>query len=209
MRRLLHVLAWAGCALVVVVGCPGAGAATPAQLRHDTLSISDMPAGWVVDHSSTSGGTTNSTCFKGFRKSGPHGVETSVALKRSVGVPALFEKLKTGTGMTGRVQRLIRAIDQCHSVTITDHGQAFHYRIGRIPFATFGSQSAAYAVTFSVQQVQGAIDIVVFQVGSVAGIVGYASIGTPDNAQAYGFVKEAVNKVEGRPHAPPRPDTLA
>ena len=208
-RRLPHIIAVAGCVLVVAVSWSGAGAATPAQLRHVTLSISDMPAGWVIDHSSASGGTANSTCFKGFKKSASSEVQTSVTFRPSEGLPEVFEKLKTGPRMTGTVQRFIQALDQCHGVTITANGQAVHYRIGRVPFATFGSQSAAYAMTFSLQHVQFAMDIVVFQVGSVAGMVGYASIGTPDNAQAYGFVKEAVNKVEGKPYAPPTPDSLA
>jgi hypothetical protein len=66
-------------------------------------------------------------------------------------------------------------------------------------FPEVGNESGAYSVTLSVQGVNGAIDLVLFRVGSIVGALGYGNIGQPDPSQLQAFVTEAINKIEDKP----------
>lgn len=174
-----------------------AGGLTTSQLHSKALSLSNMPAGWAVDNSS-SGGGISSGCLAGLKR--PPGTDTKVSVAYKDGqLPEFLELLASGKRALPAYKELSHVLARCRRFTASGNGQTYNYTVGAMSFPQVGNDSSAYSITFSVQGVSGAIYLVLFQVGSIVGAVGYGDIGRPDTSQFQAFVTEAIDKIEGKP----------
>lgn len=200
MNRIKASLMVFGVVALAATSAP-AGAATKAQVKARTLSLSNMPTGWSVDNSanSSSGGIP---CLKPLKAPSRHEVKASVSYADG-SLPALQEVVATGSGAAASYKALNKALAACKSFTSSSGGQKVTGSIGAMSFPSVGSHSTAYAIHISIQGVNAGVDVVLFEAGAYVGAVLYEDIGTPDASQAQAFVKEAVAKVEGKPAVTP------
>jgi hypothetical protein len=198
-KRLLVVGALAG--LMALVPVLPAGALTKAQLSAKALAVSDLPAGWSVDHTS-SGGVTATGCLSALQGE-PKGV-TRVAVDFTDGdSPTMQETLESGTGSSARYRAYRHTLSSCKKLSIKSDGVHFTGTIKPIPFTSPVSGSSTYAVALKGEGTVFGFDITVFQIGKIVASFGYAAIGTPDPNQVRAFLTEAVDKVEGKTVVPP------
>jgi hypothetical protein len=202
MKRLGGVLITITVAALVGISTLPAGAVTKAQLRSKLLSISDLPTAWTVDNSSSSG-VVSGGCLAGVAHTPKSETKVEAEFKNG-SLPVLKEELVSGHGMaTAAYDRLNGVLTRCKHFTATSNGQTYDYSTGAMSFPAIGDRSTSYDVSFSVEGINGGIELVLFELGSIAGLVGYGYLGQPDPNQLQGFVNEAVNKIEGKPTTPP------
>jgi hypothetical protein len=186
----------------ILVASP-AGGLTKGQLRSKLLSLSDLPAGWTVATASSGGGSAVSGgCLAGVKKA-PKSEEKVTASFVNGQFPQLNEALLTGRSATVAYNRLNRVLARCKHFTVSSDGQTLTATVGAMSLPTVGDESNAYGVTFSFEGISGGVDLVLFKVGSIAGVVEYIDTGQPDPNQLQEFVNESVNKVEGKPTITP------
>jgi hypothetical protein len=110
-------------------------------------------------------------------------------------LPQLQEGLATGPGVLAAYNRLNHVLAGCKHFTANDNGQSVTFTVGAMSFPQVGDKSSAYAVSFSVQGINAALDFVLFRVGSTVGVLEYGDTGQPDTGQLQAFVTEAETAV--------------
>jgi hypothetical protein len=204
VRRWWLVLASLGFTAGICLGLAAPGSAlTRDQLHSKLLSLSNLPTGWAVDTTSSSGGSVTAGCLAGLKRPPAQKGEFEVTVKYENGqIPLLNELLVAGPGSVASYNRVNHILAGCKRLSGTSGGQTITATVGAMSFPKVGTASAAYAVTASSEGISVGADFVVFRVGSIAGMIEYADLGQPDASQLRGFVTEAVNKVEGKPAGP-------
>jgi hypothetical protein len=180
-----------------VCGFAGAGTPTQKELKAKVLSISNLPAGWSVNNSSSTG-SGDQGCLSDVRNPPKHGLKASASFAQG-NAPILGEVLGAGPGSKATYSTLNRVLSSCKTYTITDNGQSETVHIGAMSFPSVGQQSSAYALTLTSDGINLGGNIVLFKVDGITGAVVYANIGTPNITQTEAFVTEAVAKIEGKP----------
>ena len=200
MRTVRFVApATVGTALVLTLCAGVAGAISKGQLKSEALSISNFPTGWSVNNSSDTG---DQGCVSALRNPGKN--VTKVTARFSDGsAPDLEEVLMAGSGALHTYTKLSKALIKCKSYTATSGGQTATVHVGAMSFPQMGQGSSAYALTLTVQGVNLGADLVLFRTGKTFAAIEYEDVGTPDIDQAQAYVREAVNKVEGKPTVTP------
>jgi hypothetical protein len=195
----------AGLGLVGLASLPAEAAGAPSQLKAKALHIGDMPAGWSVDNSSTSGGPSGLTGCLTKVKAFNHSVKGVSRVKVSYTdgqFPALSETLLTGKSAAKQYATYTNVMSSCRQVSLNSDGTQFSGSIGAMSFPSVGDGTHAYAISLSAKGYTFGFDLVLFKVGSVVGDVVYADLGSPDAATVQAFVTEAVNKIQGKPATP-------
>jgi hypothetical protein len=178
-------------------------ALTKGQLQSKLLTLSDFPTGWIVDNTSSGGGSAvRGGCLAGVKNSPKSEGKVTASFVHGQ-FPQLDEALVAGRLATVAYNRINRVLARCKHFTVTSDGQTLSATVGAMSFPTVGDESNAYGVTFSFKGISGGADIVLFKVGSIAGFVEYIDTGQPDPGQLQEFVNESVNKVEGKPTITP------
>jgi hypothetical protein len=160
------------------------------------LSVNDLPTGWAVDNSPSSGGGI-SGC-QGFEAT--NSKETSkaqIAFDQSGGLPELEESLGgfTSADVATLYQQGVTALNACKTFSFQDNGQTIQASLGAMSFPQVGAESKAYTMSFSVDGINAAFDIVVARKGTTIVVVGLADIGAPDTGQFQALVNTAFDKV--------------
>jgi hypothetical protein len=192
--------------LVSLSAIAGFGIATPvsavtkAQLSARVLSLSNMPTGWSVSHSSQSSNTI--PCLDVLKSPVKHGQKTSVDYEDG-SLPALQEVVAAGQGEDNRYRLLNKTLAKCGSFSFSSDGQKVTGNIGAMSFPAVAKHSSAYAITLSGGAVSAGADVVLFESGPYVVAVVYEDFGTPNPDEAQAFVQEAVAKVEGKPTVTP------
>lgn len=199
--------------LAAVVGLGVAGTALPAgaapsqaQLKLKALSLSDMPIGWSVDNSSSGGGPSNAGgCLKvlGSAKPTKQSPHVNVAYEGGPTAPALVESVSEGKVATTDYAHLVKILNGCTTVSLTEHGVTIKGAAGALNLPTVGQQSHAYVFNFTVNGINLGLDVVAFRAGPIIGTLGYMNIGPTDTSTIQGFADEAAAKAEGKPATPP------
>ena len=209
-RSLLAASVALAAVAVVSSGC--GGRSTSAQLRHDLLSVSDLPAGWSAV--ATSGPkapnlTTSAPCLSSvslITKSWKHQVASFV---EGSSIPTFLEVLADGQNVDRPWQRLAAAMAKCRSATLDFAGTEVRSSVRPISFPAVGGSSSATAWSFTLGGVRIGFDLVLFHAGGVGGYVAYSDLGSPRIATARAFVQAAVTKVEKGGSTPPVPDAVS
>lgn len=188
----------------IVTGATQASAVTSAQLKAKVLSLSNMPAGWIVDNAG-GGNVTYTGCMKVLHapQKGVEGVATAEALYADGSARAFGEFLVGGRGASARFQEVNRVFGHCKEIDGTVGGVRVTGSVDAMSFPAVGSASSAYSASVTVEGFSIEADVVVFEVGRYAGEIVYEDVGQPDIVQVEGFVNEAVAKIEGKPTITP------
>ena len=98
---------------------------------------------------------------------------------------------------------LVPQLDRCKSMTLTSKGKATRGTVGAMSFATGGSASDAFSLSFHITGVRVGFDLVFFPTAKYVGLIGFGDIGGPTISTLEAFTKEAVTKAVGHHVAPP------
>lgn len=164
---------------------------TSAQLASELLSLSDLPAGWTSTpvQSASSGSFCNirSRLDTGNAKSGDAEADFT-----NGNFPVFDELLAAYRSSPAQAfEAVVADLGQCTS--FKDSGSTF--TLGRMSFPAFGSESAAFRATGSVQNFTVGLDLVfVLKGNQVLGSL-YGDLGTPDVTELESFTQKAVAKM--------------
>jgi len=164
------------------------------SLASELLSISDLPAGWAVDNSPNSGGGI-SGCqqYSAIRSKALTKAETQ--FDQSGGVPYLAEELGTFADAATDFTAGTSALNGCKNFSITDSGKTYEATMGQMSFPASGYQSAAYAISATVDGIGVGFDVVLLRKANAIAVVELGDIGGPSTDDLEQFVTTAVNKI--------------
>jgi hypothetical protein len=171
-----------------------AGALNKTQLQAKTLSLTDLPTGWKVDHS-TGSGVSGSGCFKGLGKVSKGTARVAVAFT-SGQFPLIQETLESGKGSVARFNAYRHELANCTHVNLHVGGQTIRATIHPVTFATGVPGSSTYTISFSVQGQAFGFDEVLLHIGKVVASVGWANTGAPDPSQMQSILTTAIAKIK-------------
>jgi len=180
----------------VVVTTPSTTVAPP-SVQSMLLSVNDLPTGWAVDNSPSSSSGAVSGC-KGFEATNSKATnQAQVDFDQSGGLPELVESLDgfSSADIDTLYQQGVAALSACKVFTIPDDGQTVQVSMGAMSFPKVGDESNAYTLSFTVDNINAAFDIVVARKGTTIAVVGLGGIGAPDSGQFQQFVTTALNKI--------------
>jgi hypothetical protein len=203
MQGFFAVVLIAATSMVLVVAVP-ATAISKSQVQARTLSLSEMPTGWSVDHSSNGGVSNVGGCLKGLQalKQPSKGIQrASVSYDKST-IPALQQIVEAGKGAAERYRKYNAVLAGCKAISFVSGGSHISGNVGAMSFPTIGDQSSAYAMNVSSQGVSVGVDIVLFKAGQFDTELVYEDY-SPDVSTVQAFATEALNKIEGKPTVTP------
>ena len=185
----------------LIAPAPASAAAQMARspaIGHLLLSGTGLPQGWKQQAVPKSNDTTKLACL-GALETPPKGWHHRVGLFVSgKGLPFVSEGLATGPGVA-RIWRGVRnGLVRCRSATITINGKVDRAQISRLSFST----SHATTVVASHWQLSATglalgIDVFIFHVHRVLGVLSYTDVGTADAKNAAAFATAAIAKADG------------
>jgi hypothetical protein len=179
--------------------------AATATVKAHLLALTDLPAGWSVNNTSSKGsGLATSRCLASLKKhKGQKTVQATASYEQNSNLPVLEELLAAGPGVNATYTKVAKALAKCKAVTLKANGKTLHGTIGQMSFPKVGERSSAYSLGLTLTKVHIGFDLVLFRAAKYIGLVGYADIGMPAITTAAAFVKEAVAKAEGQSVSPP------
>ena len=189
-------IAWVVGGLVLAFAC-ALGTASPAwasnksatkaqNLAPELLTISQMPVGWSVDTS-----PPNTSCLT-VPFNGVAG-KARTEYQASGGVPSLSEILIPGGA--SKYTSVKKSLDACHTFTISTPSSSVTATMSALSFPPVGQSSAAYGVSFTVDGVNGAEDVVLAMKGSTVMGLAYGNVNSVDVTALEGFTTQALAKV--------------
>ena len=188
--------------LLLIAGVIPAGAITKGQVQSKALSISDMPTGWSVNNSKSSG---TSNC-SGSNRAAKHDVRVEVSYQNG-NVPDMAEAIEGGPSAAAEYKAALKRLNKCTMLKVTSGGTTLSGGGGAMSFpATAGAKTNAYAFHLTDKGVSIGFDLVLFQAGKYSGLVTVGDVGTPDTTLLQYFVSAAIDKAEGKP-LPPVPSS--
>lgn len=218
MRRLLQVAGVASL-LIALVACGGGGSksasngapsvvTTPASAL--VLTVSDLPAGWTVDNSTSSGSTSNDCSIKSAIKvnSATH---TTATFSYGGSIPAFTQPLavyNSTEAAASAFHQVKSTLDACTGFDVNNQGETARMNIGATSFLAIGSDSAAYTGSMAVNGLTITMGFVLVRQANVNFIVALADLGSTDVAKLEEFARLADNNVVTL-NTPPEPSTTS
>ena len=141
--------------------------------------------------------TTHLGCAASPRAEGKGWHHAETVLVSGKGLPFVSEALATGPRVGASWRRVRAALSGCRSATITTNGKQARARISRLSLTLPATGSVASLWRLVATHVPIGIDVVVFRVHQVIGVVSYTDVGTPDTENAAAFATAAVSKSAG------------
>ena len=194
MRRTIGVAV----AIALSMGMMTSASASTPKLSSELLSVGQMPTGWSVDNSSSSGsiGCFSSTIME------PKGVTLTAKARvyfqsNAVnGLPALNEKLATYSNLSSAYKKIVTTLTSCKSFSGKSGGEKTTGTIGQMSFTTYGTSSAAFAVDFTVAGTAAYEDLLIIRKGNVVMSIDEGNLSPVNVKQFQGFVVKALAKVK-------------
>jgi hypothetical protein len=164
-------------------------------LTSKLLTIGQMPTGWSVTSTPSSGGVG---CLSNILN--PKGVHqtsaAAVSFQGSGGLPTVEEKLATySQSATSAFDKVVSALNACRSFTGESDGQKVTGKIGQMSFPSYGNQSEAFAITFADAGQTLHQDALISRSGSIIMGLSEGDTGTVNLAQFEGFAKLALERL--------------
>ena len=163
-RRVL--LAVVSSALVALAGTGGVAAAHP-NLGAALLSARQLPKGWAPGRSTipVSGGCLGRALSPaGVRRTG---LASATFITRAGDLPLLIEQVASFASPVSAYGRIVANLDSCKRFTGSAGDVVVHGAVGRISLPRLGTQSAAYAVSFTINGITSSEDVAVARDGAV------------------------------------------
>jgi hypothetical protein len=174
---------------------PARAAKTPA-LASMLLTVTQMPTGWSIDNSSSS--PVDLGCLSHLTPIGVKKTATAgVAFAFNASLPEFSETLATyATPASSVVRKAVSEIDRCHTITGTTQGHKFTGTLGAMSFPQYGNQSAAWALSFTLEGITFGDAILAVRKGAIVALFTEGALGSPDLRQFQGFVRKALERVK-------------
>jgi hypothetical protein len=176
---------------VVNVAKVAAQPSQPGKGHRRAAAVSD---GWSVDNTPGSG----VGCLHAILE--PPGItqtaSASVTFADNASLPQITEKLATYKAPIRIVFATVVAnLDRCKTVNGTSHGNKATGTVGRMSFPQYGDQSAAFAVSLTVDGTTANADALIVRKGSNVVGVTEGTLGSPPISQFQWFVRQALARV--------------
>lgn len=177
-----------------------ASAATlPPDLKAELLAVSDLPVGWSVVPTTTSGATPE--CLANVKSGMKATSKAEVTFAGgSNGLPVLDEELNYLPGQGQLAMTFVsHALAGCGHISLTSDGHTLTGTVGVMSFPALADQSAAYQInlsgTVSGVSITLGLDLFVFRKADTVAIILYGDLGTPDIATLQPIVQHAAAKL--------------
>lgn len=185
------------------LGTPAAAATSPTTpqtldaptLRAALLTAKDLPAGWVVDHSSHRTWASAGCSVPGARLAGPSSAQ--VSFQRGGRFPRLSEELVSGPGVPSAYGRLVQAMGHCSSALLTVGHHRYRGTLHARSFPRVAQSSAAFSMTFRHHGAKVVIDQVVAMKANVLLVVTQGGADWVDPSSFRANVHRAADRVPG------------
>jgi hypothetical protein len=168
-----------------------------AVLQSQLLTLADMPAGWSVDNSASSGGGSIKGCDT--KVFGSHPNKAKAAFQAGAnGIPSTDETIVGYTDDQAKADytRVVNHFNACKTFTITTEGKNYSGTVGAMSLGqTYGNQSSAWQFSLDVQGFTLGVDAVLVLKGNENMGLNYDELGTPDLATVQGLVAKATAKM--------------
>jgi hypothetical protein len=180
------------------MGMMSSASAAQPKLSSELLSVGQMPVGWSVDNSSSSGGGVG--CFNS-RYMEPKGVtqtaKTVVYFQSSAanGLPTLNEKLATYSNTSSAYKKIVTTLTSCKSFSGKYQGHKMVGTVGQMSFGTYGTSSEAFAVDFTYAGTAAYEDSLIVRKGNVVMSINEGNLSPVNVKQFQGFVVKALAKL--------------
>lgn len=204
VRRIGGVLTAFALGVSLLLTASPAGAVSTAQLKSRALALSDLPAGWTVDHAPSGSVSNLGGCLRGLatlKRTPPKGIVRARVRYKEGAFPALQETIEAGKGALARYRTYLGVVEGCRTISFSAQGITFTGSVGALSFPTVGDSSHAFSITISAQGQSLVLDLLLFRVGQYDGELLYGTL-TQDTATLQSFATEALNKIEGKPVGP-------
>lgn len=170
------------------------------DLKTELIGLSDLPAGWSVDNSSSSSSSTPK-CFTSV-KTDLHASEKAEASYQdgSNGVPALEEYLAYVPGNGQHAMALVTQVfNSCGQISFTSGGYTFSGTVGQMAFPAMGDQSSAWQINLSTKasglDITAGVDTIAIRKNDTVCLLLYIDLGTPDIATLQQLAQKAAVKL--------------
>ena len=199
---VLRLALWAALTVsACVAAVPGAeAAAAPARapaLAQLLLTRADLPPGWKKVTAPKSQVTTRLDCVDTIAHPGKGWRHKEVVFAVGKGLPFVSEALATGPDVAATWARSRAALSNCRSATVTVNGKRDRVTISPLAFRAKATGTVATRWQFEATGVELGIDLIVFRMHRVLGVVSYTDAGTADARNAAGFAAAAISKAGG------------
>lgn len=175
--------------------------ATP-DVKAQLLQLSDLPAGWSVNHTPKSNSSEpdcvkNATNFKSEDKAKAE----ADFQNGSNGVPQIDDEVVFMPGAAqSAMSEFRRLMAGCGQISITADGHTFSGTIGQMSFPSFGAETQAYQMNLATNtgglNITLGFDVILARfVNDEILLFAYADLGTPDVSQVQQYAEKAVSKV--------------
>ncbi len=165
------------------------------------LTLADLPAGWSVDNSPSSGGGSIKGCdTQRFDIKSEEVARAEASFQKGTsGLPSLDQIIAAFGTVDVAVSSYAKGtegLDACKNFSITDSGQTYTGTGGQLSLgATYGDQSKAYQFIVNIQGFNvGIVEVAVLKGSQITGL-GYADLGSPDIATLNSLLAKAVSKM--------------
>ena len=159
------------------------------------LTVNQMPVGWSVASTGGGGGGTTGCVAPHIRGAKPYSTG-SVAYQQGSGPPEIEERLAAYSGsLAKKFAHVVRVLAACRSLTMPNGTRKVHAQLGQMSFPKMGNQSAAFALTASVQNINVGADILLVRKGQIVMLLMELDLGTPSLSQFEHFAHLALSKV--------------
>ncbi|GEM_PF-5719182 len=162
-RRLLQAVA---CGALLALAGTGSAAAQP-NLRAMLLGARQLPKGWARGSSTVpvSGGCLGRTLSPtGVRRTG---LASATFITRAGDLPVLIEQVASFASPGSAYGRIVTGLNGCKHFTGSAGSAVVHGAVGRLSLPRIGVQSAAFAVSITINGITSSEDVVVAHDGSV------------------------------------------
>src|ERR1035437_4436167 len=191
MKRTFLVAA----AVALSMGMMSSASASTPKLSSELLSVGQLPTGWSVDNSSSSGSGVG--CLANILE--PKGTKqishAGVALDENGNTPLVTEKLSTYSNATTAYKKIVATLSACKRVSGTSGGAKTTGTVGQMSFPHYGNASAAFSLSLVIQGTTVGDDLLIVRKGNVVMGIQEADIPPLDVSQFQGFVVKALAKV--------------
>jgi hypothetical protein len=118
--------------LVAVIGltflpqiAPAGAIARHPSVKNKLLSIADMPAGWRIDNSSSSGGLGGTKCLTGLNKANKTPGQAEVQFEAGSGLPSVGEVVGSGQKLVRAFSELSTRLAECKTLKLKENGTTY------------------------------------------------------------------------------------
>ncbi|HUX04267.1 MAG TPA: alpha/beta hydrolase [Acidimicrobiales bacterium] len=188
------VLASIMLAVAVLAGVLIALTSSTSDLEARLLAPTNFPSGWRTVPVTTST-LTNNPCLSGVTTTVVNHAETS--LTQRSGLPSVTETLAEETNAAGAFAKEIKVLDSCHTLHFDESSSTGSVTLRPMTLPAVGARAAGYAMSYTSDQLDLTLDLVLFSTATYVGAVVYTDSVPPPLTAVASVTRAAIAKLRG------------